>query len=85
MLHLNFEYEVSVCGHLEQTHLIASAPHNQQAATRLQECEIRALDNNGRPSQAVPLKHGYFEVPLPKELFATNPESIMLNWVDFYR
>ena len=60
--------------------------HNQQqAATRFDECEIRALDNNGRPSQAVPLKLGYFEVPLPKELFATNPESITINWVDFYR
>ncbi len=57
----------------------------RQAATKLEECEIRALDNDGRPTQAVSLQQGYYEVRLPKELFAMNPESITMNWVDFYR
>ncbi len=30
-----------------------------------------------------PLQQGYYEVRLPKELFAMNPESITMNWVDF--
>lgn len=59
----------------------SSAP----APTKLAECEIRAFGNDSRPSNILPLKDGYFEVRLPKELFADNPESITINWIDFYR
>ncbi len=33
----------------------------------------------------IPLKGGYFEVPLPPKLLEGNPETITLRWVDFYR
>lgn len=33
----------------------------------------------------IPLKDGYFEVPLPAKLFEGNPETISLEWIDFYR
>lgn len=33
----------------------------------------------------IPLKQGYFEVPLPVGLFKQNPEAITVKWVDFYR
>ncbi len=33
----------------------------------------------------VPLRDGYFEVPLAEKLFEGNPEALTLRWVDFYR
>jgi hypothetical protein len=33
----------------------------------------------------IPLKGGYFEVPLPVKLFDGNPDEITLRWIDFYR
>lgn len=33
----------------------------------------------------IPLKDGYFEVSLPAKLFEGNPETISLEWIDFYR
>ena len=33
----------------------------------------------------IPLKDGYFEVPLPAKLFEGNPQEITLEWIDFYR
>ena len=33
----------------------------------------------------LPLQNGHFNVPLPEKLFAENPESIVLSWIDFYR
>lgn len=56
-----------------------------RSPTKLAECEIRAFGNDGRPSKVLPLKDGYFEVRLPKVLFADNPESLTINWIDFYR
>lgn len=47
--------------------------------------EIRMIDADGKPAKAIPLKDGYFEVQLPKALFEVNPNSITVNWIDFYR
>lgn len=47
--------------------------------------EIRMVGNDGKPTTAIPLKDGYFEIPLPKALFEDNPKSITVNWIDFYR
>jgi hypothetical protein len=47
--------------------------------------EIRLMESDGNPTKALPLKAGYFEMQLPKELFEVNPKSIALNWIDFYR
>ena len=42
---------------------------------------VRIVGSNGK----IPLKDGYFEVPLPAKLFERNPEEITLRWIDFYR
>jgi hypothetical protein len=43
--------------------------------------ELRIVGGNGK----IPLKAGYFEVPLPSKLFEGNPREIKLRWIDFYR
>lgn len=40
------------------------------------------IDGDGKE---VPLKDGYFEVPLPAKLFGGKPKEIRLHWIDFYR
>lgn len=47
--------------------------------------EPKLLDSKGRRTKSIPLKDGYIELQLPKALFASNPRSITLSWVDFYR
>ena len=47
--------------------------------------EPKLLDSKGRKSKSIPLQDGYIELQLPKALFASNPRSITLTWVDFYR
>lgn len=47
--------------------------------------DVRMIGGDGKPAQAIPLKDGYFEMPLPKAFFEGNPKSITLNWIDFYR
>ncbi len=47
--------------------------------------EIRPIGSDGKPSRAIPLKDGYFEIEIPKALRAGNPQSITVNWIDFYR
>jgi hypothetical protein len=47
--------------------------------------EIRKVGDDGKPTTAIPLKGGYFEMQLPKMFFEGNPKSIALHWIDFYR
>ena len=47
--------------------------------------DIRIVGGDGKPAKELPLKDGYFEVALPKAFFEGNPQSITLNWIDFYR
>jgi hypothetical protein len=47
--------------------------------------EIRAVGSDGEPAKVVPLNDGYFEMQLPKTIFEDNPQSITVNWIDFYR
>jgi hypothetical protein len=47
--------------------------------------EIRMVDADGKPAQDIPLKEGYFDIPLPRALFVDNSPSITLQWIDFYR
>ncbi len=42
---------------------------------------VRIVGGNGK----IPLKNGYFEVPLPAKLFEGNPDQVTLRWIDFYR
>lgn len=43
--------------------------------------ELRIVGGDGK----IPLKDGYFEIPLPAKLFDGNPEELTLKWIDFYR
>lgn len=47
--------------------------------------QIRMLGNDGKPAKTIPLKDGYFEIQLPRPFFESNPKSIRINWIDFYR
>lgn len=47
--------------------------------------EIRMVGDDGKPTEAIPLKDGYFEMQLPKVFFEGNPRTITMNWIDFYR
>ena len=47
--------------------------------------DVRILGGDGSPAKAIPLKDGYFELPLPMAFFKANPNSITVNWIDFYR
>jgi hypothetical protein len=42
---------------------------------------VHIVGGNG----GIPLKGGYFEVPLPAKLFEDSPEEITLQWIDFFR
>jgi hypothetical protein len=46
---------------------------------------IEALDVKGRPVDGLPDEDGYFQIELPSALFAKQPESLSLSWIDFYR
>jgi hypothetical protein len=47
--------------------------------------EIRLVGNDGKPKNTIPLKDGDFEIQLPKALLEDNPQSLTVNWIDFYR
>ena len=46
---------------------------------------VRMIGRAGKPAAELPLKNGYFEMRLPTEFLAENPESIQIDWIDFYR
>ena len=47
--------------------------------------EIRILDSDRKPTKAILLKDGYFEMQLPKKFIEGNPKKFKLEWIDFYR
>jgi hypothetical protein len=47
--------------------------------------EIEILDSDGKPTKAIPLKDGTFELQLPKKFIEDNPKLFKVEWVDFYR
>lgn len=47
--------------------------------------QIRLVGSDGKPTKAIPLKDGYFEMQLPQAFLSGNPQSIKLQWIDFYR
>ena len=46
---------------------------------------IKIVGGDGKPAKELPLDGGYFEMTLPKTFFEGHPQSISLNWIDFYR
>lgn len=47
--------------------------------------DIRMVGHDRKPTKNIPLKDGCFEMKLPHALFEGNPQTITLNWIDFYR
>ena len=47
--------------------------------------EIQVIGNDGKETDTIPLKDGYFQVLLPKSFLVGNPKSVTVNWIDFYR
>ncbi len=47
--------------------------------------DIRMIGGDGKLTKTIPLKDGYFEMQLPKVFFEGNPQSVTVNWIDFYR
>lgn len=46
---------------------------------------VRIIGSDGKPTNVIPLKGGYFEMELPRKFFEDNPKSMTLKWIDFYR
>ena len=47
--------------------------------------DVRILGGDGKAAKELPVKDGYFEMVLPKAFFEGSPNSITVNWIDFYR
>lgn len=47
--------------------------------------EVKILDYEGKPTRAIPVKDGSFEMQLPKKFLEGNPKSFKVEWIDFYR
>jgi hypothetical protein len=43
------------------------------------------LDAEGKPSDELPEEGGYFQMELPSALLASEPKSLSIEWIDFYR
>ena len=47
--------------------------------------DVQTITSDGKPAKDV-LQHGdFFEIVLPRKLFESNPKSIQVSWIDFYR
>lgn len=73
---------------------VSSTGENAKRVSLLEGQDERALDDESPyhtdvrivgGSGKIPLKDGYFEVPLPAKLVEGNPQEITLRWIDFYR
>ena len=47
--------------------------------------DIRIAETEGHSAATIPLTSGYFTFAVPTALLASNPKSITLKWIDFYR
>jgi hypothetical protein len=47
--------------------------------------EIKVFDAAGKSVTGLPGKGGCFEILLPKALLESQPKSLQLGWIDFYR
>jgi len=47
--------------------------------------EVRRLDAQGQPTNALPCPDGSIELQLPRAFLKDNPSSFTLRWIDFYR
>ncbi len=47
--------------------------------------KLRSYGSDGKASNSIPLKDGYFEFELPKAFLEEYPKSITIQWIDFFR
>lgn len=47
--------------------------------------DFRGVGTDGKPTEALPLRDGHFELRLPKAFFDGNPKVFRLAWIDWYR
>lgn len=47
--------------------------------------DVRLLDADGKPAAGLPANDGWFDLQLPPALLATNPSTLEIRWIDFYR
>ena len=46
---------------------------------------LKIINTKDPRSPVIPLNSGYFEVTLPDVLFESNPNTLFVQWIDFYR
>ncbi len=46
--------------------------------------DIQLVSSDGKPP-GIPLEAGYIQVVLPEEFYRTNPATLLISWIDFYR
>lgn len=64
----------------------AEAAETSLATTDPAWCPIRVVESAGSSSVRVPLaEKERWELTLPEQWLAENPESIRISWIDFYR
>jgi hypothetical protein len=76
------EWSVSSTGdHSTRTSLWKGRDESAMPANSPYRTDVRIVGGDGK----IPLRGGYFQVPLPAKLFEDNPDRITLQWIDFYR
>ncbi len=94
-LHLNgLESLTASGGKLKLAGYVLSHSGNTQRVTLTEEGKegerdagttIRVFDGQGKPAAGLPPAGGYFEIELPKVLLESQPKSLNIQWIDFYR
>ncbi len=46
---------------------------------------VRTVGADGKPAAGLPPKGGAFEIALPPAFFEKNPDTLTLDWIDFFR
>lgn len=47
--------------------------------------DFKMVGKDGKAAATIPIQDGYFEFRLPKPFFESNPKSIAMEWIDYYR
>ena len=76
---------LSHSGNPRLLNVVKDGKENKVEKDSLYWTEIRGFDATGKPVKGLPGKGGYFEITLPKALLESEPKSLELRWIDFYR
>jgi len=76
----------SVDGTVHWTRSMDNGPEEPLASDDPQWCAIRIADSPELQPISIPLKEDQrFEIPIPVQWLGTNPDSIRIAWIDFFR